>query len=577
MTESRIDEPNFKSEASAAIMASTVILTACGGGGSSSTVVPDASQNTGTTTGSNTGTTPPVNPPTFTAAQIDASRFLRQASWGATASELKDVAALGPAVWLNGQLNQVLSNNMTRWLITKGFNDSTNNSNVNGDGGWVQAMWWKLFSAPDLFRQRATLALSELFVVSQVGLPISWRNFAIANYWETLEANAFGNFRNLLEAVTLSSAMGTYLNMKGNQKYDAKTGRSPDENYAREVMQLFTVGLYLLNIDGTLKLDSAGKPIETYDNTDIQGLAKVFTGWNTATGTDPAGELAAAAYRHGLPMALNASLHSPEEKKFLGVTIPAGTLGVPSLKIALDTLFQHANTAPFVCKQLIQRLVTSNPSPAYVARVAKVFQDNGKGVRGDMKAVWAAILLDTEARQTSGLATYGKLSEPMVRLLQWGHTFQATSSDGAWTLGYTDTDTTLGQMPMRSPTVFNYFRPGYVPPNTQLASQNLVAPEFQILTEPTVVSYVNYMAGTVNNARNIKADYTYEKTIAADATALVNHLNLCLASGALTTANQGLIVSALNTISTTTDAGLLNRIYAAILLVMSSTNYLIQR
>jgi uncharacterized protein (DUF1800 family) len=577
MTESRIDEPNFKSEASAAIMASTVILTACGGGGSSSTVVPDASQNTVTTTGSNTGTTPPVYPPTFTTAQIDASRFLRQASWGATASELKDVAALGPAVWLNGQLNQVLSNNMTRWLITKGFNDSTNNSNVNGDGGWVQAMWWKLFSAPDLFRQRATLALSELFVVSHVGLPISWRNFAIANYWETLEANAFGNFRNLLETVTLSSAMGTYLNMKGNQKYDAKTGRSPDENYAREVMQLFTVGLYLLNIDGTLKLDSAGKPIETYDNTDIQGLAKVFTGWNTATGTDPAGELAAAAYRHGLPMALNASLHSPEEKKFLGVTIPAGTLGVPSLKIALDTLFQHANTAPFVCKQLIQRLVTSNPSPAYVARVAKVFQDNGKGVRGDMKAVWAAILLDTEARQTSGLATYGKLSEPMVRLLQWGHTFQATSSDGAWTLGYTDTDTTLGQMPMRSPTVFNYFRPGYVPPNTQLASQNLVAPEFQILTEPTVVSYVNYMAGTVNNARNIKADYTYEKTIAADATALVNHLNLCLASGALTTANQGLIVSALNTISTTTDAGLLNRIYAAILLVMSSTNYLIQR
>jgi uncharacterized protein (DUF1800 family) len=438
-------------------------------------------------------------------------------------------------------------------------------------------MWCKLFSAPDLFRQRATLALSELFVVSHLGLPISWRNFAIANYWETLEANAFGNFRNLLEAVTLSSAMGTYLNMKGNQKYDAKTGRSPDENYAREVLQLFTIGLYQLNIDGTLKLDAAGKPIETYDNNDIQGLARVFTGWNTATGTDPAGELAAAAYRHGLPMALNASLHSPEEKKFLGITIPAGTLGVPSLKLALDTLFQHPNTAPFVCKQLIQRLVTSNPSPAYVARVAKVFLDNGKGVRGDMKAVWAAILLDTEARQTTGLATYGKLSEPMVRLLQWGHTFQATSIDGAWSLGYTDSDTTLGQMPMRSPTVFNYFRPGYVPPNTQLASQNLVAPEFQILTEPTVVSYVNYMAGTVNNARNIKADYTYEKTIAADATVLVNHLNLCFASGALTSANQGLIVSALSTISTATEAGLLNRIYAAILLVMSSTDYLIQR
>jgi uncharacterized protein (DUF1800 family) len=276
-------------------------------------------------------------------------------------------------------------------------------------------------------------------------------------------------------------------------------------------------------------------------------------------------------------MSLNASLHSPEEKKFLGVTIPAGTAGIPSLKIALDTLFLHDNTAPFICKQLIQRLVTSNPSPGYVSRVAKVFIDNGKGIRGDMKAVWSAILLDTEARQNSGLSSFGKLTEPMVRLLQWGHTFHASSSDGNWTLGYTDTDTTLGQMPLRAPSVFNFFRPGYVPPNTLLASQNLLAPEFQILTEPTVVSYVNYMAGTVNNARNIKADYTFEKSIASDSTALVNHLNLCLASGAMSTANQGLVISALNTISTSTEAGTLNRIYAAITLVMSSTDYLIQR
>jgi hypothetical protein len=165
----------------------------------------------------------------------------------------------------------------------------------------------------------------------------------------------------------------------------------------------------------------------------------------------------------------------------------------------------------------------------------------------------------------------------MVRLLQWGHTFHATSLDGAWSLGYTDSDTTLGQMPMRSPSVFNYFRPGYVPPNTQLASQNLLAPEFQILTEPTVVSYVNYMAGTINNARKVKADYNYERTIANDAMALVNHLNLCLAAGALTTANQNTIVTAINTISVTTETGLLNRIYAAVLLVMSSTDYLIQR
>ena len=567
MTDARIVELENQQTASRAPplavlgLSGTALLAACGGGGGTST----------------TAAITPDNSLANNLALTDAARFLRQASWGGTNNEIKDLAASGQQDWLNVQFNAPQGQSLTRWLIEKGFNDASVSSNVNGDGGWVQSIWWKLFSATDLFRQRAALALSELFVVSHLGLPFSWRNFAIANYWEILEANALGNFRTLLENVTLSSAMGTYLNMKGNQKYDAKTGRSPDENYAREVMQLFTIGLYQLNIDGTLQLDAQGKPIESYDNADIQGLARVFTGWNTATGTDATGELANAAYRHGLPMMLTASLHSPEEKKFLGVTIPAGTAGIESLRIALDTLFQHNNTAPFIAKQLIQRLVTSNPSPAYVARVAKIFVNNGKGVRGDMKAVWTAILIDTEARLANPPASFGKLSEPMIRLLQWGHTFRATSTDVAWTLGYTDAETSLGQMPMRSPSVFNFFRPGYVPPNTQAAAQNLVAPEFQILTEPTVVGYINYMAGTVNNARNIKADYSTEKALATDPTALVSHLNLCLASGALTSTSQSLIVNAITSISAATETGLLNRIYAAVLMVMSSTDYLIQR
>ena len=567
MTDARIVELENQQTASRAPplavlgLSGTALLAACGGGGGTST----------------TAAITPDNSLANNLALTDAARFLRQASWGGTSNEIKDLAATGQQGWLNAQFNAPQGQSLTRWLIEKGFNDASVSSNVNGDGGWVQSIWWKLFSATDLFRQRAALALSELFVVSHLGLPFSWRNFAIANYWEILEANALGNFRTLLENVTLSSAMGTYLNMKGNQKYDAKTGRSPDENYAREVMQLFTIGLYQLNIDGTLQLDAQGKPIESYDNADIQGLARVFTGWNTATGTDATGELANAAYRHGLPMMLTASLHSPEEKKFLGVTIPAGTAGIESLRIALDTLFQHNNTAPFIAKQLIQRLVTSNPSPAYVARVAKLFVNNGKGVRGDMKAVWTAILMDTEARLVNPPASFGKLSEPMIRLLQWGHTFRATSTDGAWTLGYTDAETALGQMPMRSPSVFNFFRPGYVPPNTQAAAQNLVAPEFQILTEPTVVGYINYMAGTVNNARNIKADYSTEKALATDPTALVAHLNLCLASSALTSTSQSLIVNAITSISAATETGLLNRIYAAVLMVISSTDYLIQR
>ena len=543
------------------VLASASALSACGGG-------------TGTATNTALNS---LSPAELNAKLTDASRFLRQATWGGTQAEIRDLASTGAQNWLNVQFNAAPSLSMTRWLINKGFNDAAVSTNVNGDGGWSQAMWGKLFGATDPLRQRATFALSELFVVSYLGLPINWRNFALANYWDVLEKNALGNYRDLLEGVTLSSAMGTYLNMKGNQKFNATTGRAPDENYSREVMQLFTIGLYELNSDGTQKLDSLGKPIETYDNNDVLGLARVFTGWDNATGTDPQAELAATAYRHGLPMSLNASLHSPEEKRFLDVVIPAGTDGIKSLKIALDALFNHNNTAPFVVKQLIQRLVTSNPSPAYVGRVVKVFENNGKNIRGDLKAVWSAILTDAEARQTNPAPSFGKLTEPVVRLLQWGHTFSATSADGAWTLGNTDTDTTLGQMPLRAPSVFNFFRPGYMPPQTQLAAQNLLAPEFQILTEPTVVSYINYMAGTVNNARNVKADYSYEKTLAADPVSLVAHLNLCLAAGNVSDANLSLISSAVGSISAATDAGVLNRIYAAILMLMSSPDYLIQR
>ena len=469
-----------------------------------------------------------------------------------------------------------LTQSMTSWLIEKGYTDATVSGNINGDGGWTGAIWNKLFTAPDAFRQRAVLALSELFVVSALGLPISWKNFAIANYWEILEKNVFGNFRNLLEAVTLSSAMGSYLNMKGNQKANAATGRAPDENYAREVMQLFTIGLYKLNFDGSLQLNAQGQPIETYDNNDIQGLARVFTGWDLASSSDPSGVLAPLAYRHGLPMVLDASLHSPEEKSFLGTVIPAGTLGAESLRIALDTLFMHANTAPFISKQLIQRLVTSNPSPAYIERVAKAFINNGRGVRGDMKAVWTAVLMDAEALSVSSSATFGKLREPMVRLIQWGRTFGATNADGLWALGYTNSDTTLNQMPLYAPSVFNYFRPGYAPPNTALLQAQLVAPELQITAEPSVVGYVNYMAGTVNNARVVKVNYTTEKVLAATPSALVDHLNLYLAAGSISAANLALMTQAITTIAATTDAGLLNRVYAAIVLVMSSNDYLVQ-
>jgi len=548
-----------------------VFLAACGGGGGG------GAGGGFSDTSPSPSSTPNSSPTTPTLTPEQASRFLGQAAWGANPSTLKTVTDQGLSGWLALQMAMPLTQSMTSWLIEKGYNDATVSGNINGDGGWTGAIWNKLFTAPDAFRQRAVLALSELFVVSALGLPISWKNFAIANYWENLEKNVFGNFRNLLEAVTLSSAMGSYLNMKGNQKANAATGRAPDENYAREVMQLFTIGLYKLNFDGSLQLNAQGQPIETYDNNDIQGLARVFTGWDLAAGTDPTGTLAASAYRQGLPMALNASLHSPEEKSFLGTVIPAGTLGAESLRIGLDTLFMHPNTAPFIAKQLIQRLVTSNPSPVYVDRVAKAFINNGNGVRGDMKAVWTALLLDSEARSASKVNTFGKLREPMVRLVQWGRTFGATNADGLWTLGNTSSETTLTQMPLYAPSVFNYFRPGYAPPNTALLQAGLVAPELQIADEPSVVGYVNYMAGTVNNARVVKADYSTEKALAATPATLIDHLNLHLTAGAISAANRTLMTQAVTTIAATTDAGLLNRVYAAIVLVMSSNDYLIQQ
>lgn len=520
--------------------------------------------------------------PLAPSSAAQASGFLGQAGLDANQNSIDGLMQTTYEAWLAAQMAIPLSQSHKDWLIEKGFNvRDTRNDNINGNGGWEKSVWRKLFSSPDSLRQKTVLAWSELFVVSALGLPIQWKNFAIANYLDTLEALAFGNYRDILEAVTLSSAMGTYLNMKGNKKAVPSLGRVPDENYAREVMQLFTIGLHQLNPDGTVKLDGMGQPIETYTNDDTQGLAAVFTGWRNSSGEDASGLLEPAAYQHGLPMQLDDGLHSTTVKTFLGVTIPAGTSGQESLEIALDTLFQHPNTAPFVSKHFIQRFVTSNPSPAYVGRVAAVFANNGQRVRGDMGAVIKAVLLDAEARSGQGSATFGKLREPMVRLLQWGRTFGAYSSDGSWNLGFTNADTALGQMPMYSPSVFNFFRPGYTPPNTPIAQAGLLAPEFQILTEPTVVNYINYMEGTVNNARNVRVNYTPELEIARNASALVDRYHLWLAAGQLSDAAVATIKNAIQSIAIPTtgdpNTALRNRIYAAITLVMSSPEYLIQK
>ena len=455
-------------------------------------------------------------------------------------------------------------------MLAKGYGVE---ANKNGFAGVDNTLWRKFIGAPDQLRQKVVLALSEIFVVSMNGLPVTWRGFAVAAYVDMLEARAFGSYRDLLDGVSLSNAMGVYLNMRGNKKEDAASGRVPDENYARELMQLLTIGLVELKPDGTPVLDAAGKPKDTYQQTQISELARVLTGWefDGASSTDP------GFMRK--PMVHLATRFSSGAKKVLNVDVPATATGPEALKIALDTLANHANVGPFIGRQLIQRLVASNPSAAYVQRVATVFNNNGQGQRGDLKAVIRAVLLDSEARSLSSAPSAGRLREPVQRFIQWGRSFGLGSATDLWNVGdLSNPATRLGQSPLRSPSVFNFFRPGYVPPNSVLGTNNITAPEFQLCNESTVAGYLNYMQTVIaGGAGETKPNYTPELALAGDAAALLQRVALLLAADGLSAASKATITTALNAINAGTDAGKLNRVQAAVLLVMASPEYLIQK
>ena len=534
----------------AAALGSAALIAACGGGGGDSPAPA------------------PMPPAAASVSPAEASRFLGQAGFGGTDAQIGRVQALGYSGWLDEQFAAPRTQGHYDWMVEKGYAIT---ANINNFTGTDNTLWRKLISSPDVLRQRVTLALSEIFVVSMTGLPISWRGFVAAAYMDVLEGNALGTYRTFLGEVTLSPGMGSYLNMRGNLRENAATGRVPDENYAREVLQLFSLGLVELSPDGTPK---NGVATDTYGQDTITGLAKVFTGWNNdaANNTDPG-----YAQR---PMVLNAANHSPSAKQFLGTSIAAGTPGAAALQTALDTIAAHPNVGPFISRQLIQRLVTSNPSAAYVGRVAAVFANNGAGVRGDLRAVIKVLLLDDEARRApvAGETTRGKLREPVVRFIQWARTFNLASPTGIWNIGnVSDPSTRLGQSPLRSPSVFNFFRPGYVPPNSALGTLSLNAPEFQITNESTVVGWANwaqtFVLGGVGETR---PDYAAELALATDATALVKRVSLLLSGDSLSAATLATITTAVGSIGATTDAGKLNRVYAAVHLVLCAPEYLVQ-
>lgn len=506
-----------------------------------------------------------------------ASRFLQQATFGPTKTEIDDLVAKGFDAWFAEQLAAPRSSHLEAAQADfTAFN--TNATLTRPQGSNRQAAWWKIaLTGPDQLRQRVAFALSEIFVISDVnGTVGNWQDGA-ANYYDVLAKDALGNFRTLLEDVTLNPMMGIYLSYIRNSKATATT--QPDENYAREVMQLFTIGLNQLNPDGTLKLNG-NVPIPTYDQKTITEMAKVFTGWqfyNAAPTKNNFRSGGGVSSDYLQPMTLNPNFHEDAAKTIVGgIQLPANQGGAKDLADTLDALFNHPNTAPFICRQLIQRLVTSNPSSGYIYRVAQVFANNGNGVRGDLAAVVKAILTDPEARsaQTAQGANYGKLKEPLLRVSALLRALKGAADNGRYAI--TNPEGALSQAALRSPTVFNFFEPNYVVPG-DLARAGLYAPEFQILTDTTAISVPNNLYGYIfatRGATTIGLDLTVLPPT-SPASGLVDYLNLVFCAGSMTQAERDRIVTALTAMpKTATD---LDKYRAAIYLTVSTQAAAIQK
>ncbi|MDO8541342.1 MAG: DUF1800 family protein [Opitutaceae bacterium] len=466
-------------------------------------------------------------------SQTDAARFLTQATFGPTTAEIISIMARGFTNWINDQMALPASAHLAALRedmaafpnppappALRDYKATMQNR---------QAAWWKIvLTGPDQLRQRVAFALSEIFVVSDAGCELRWEGQGNARYYDLLVNGAFGNFRTLLENVTLSPIMGTYLSHLGNLKADPATGTLPDENYAREVQQLFTIGLVQLQPDGTLLLDAAGQPIPAYNQAMVTETAKILTGWslpgyiggNFRFSLDTATTVVTDTNGWLTPMTYYEAFHDKTEKRIVSVqqkspasaaatVVAAGQTGPQDLKILLDTLFNHPNTGPFISRQLIQRLVTSNPSPGYVYRVASVFTNDGTGVRGNLGAVVRAILTDYEARSpTVGTNIgYGKIKEPLLRLTALLRVLNARAPNGRFMDSYFYPDPAqpnsweadgvlarpadwLAQGALQAPSVFNFFSPDYSSPGP-LAAAGMVAPELQITDATSAIGFPN--------------------------------------------------------------------------------------
>jgi uncharacterized protein (DUF1800 family) len=515
----------------------------------------------------------------------DAARLLTQGTFGPRQSEIDALTGGSVNAWIDAQIAAPMSSHRARAVAEAVYNPAATDTMGNPVPlpFHRQAAWfYNVLQGEDQLRQRVAFALSQILVVSDSTLAAPQYAEGIANFNDLLAGGAFGNFRTLLEQVTLNPIMGEYLSSLRNAKADPVAGTNPDENFAREVMQLFTIGLVKLQPDGTLWLDAQGLPIPTYDQTTITEMAKIFTGWAYySTLANPNFRRGTADYIHS--MMLYPTFHETATKVIVNNTvIPANLGGTEDLTRALDALFYHPNTGPFIARQLIQRLVTDNPSPAYVYRVAEVFANNGSAVRGDLGAVVRAILTDYEAR--SPVVTddpgYGKLREPLLRLTAILRTFNYTSATGHYYGGLQTPETSLAQAALRAPSVFNFFEPGYVYPGS-LAAAGLVAPEFQIANDTTAISTPNFLRSFVfatlspAQANSAAIILTTEQGLATNVPALLDRLNLLMTSGQMSAATRTRITTAMNALTSNTTA--LERAQTAVLLVATSPEGSTQR
>lgn len=500
----------------------SVCLSACGGSSSSSNPV---------------AATPLAVEPSadVTANYGDAFRLLRQASFGPDEASLQRVQTLGIESWIDEQISmpsayaaesdarlshlqllEVMATSVEpalAWYRESPEGELYFGGDASGFTDIYQNSVWfaNALDAPDQLRQRIAYALSQIMVVSHAEFPLERRAEALAHYYDILARHAFGNFRELIGEVARSPAMGIYLSHQGNRKGNPARNTLPDENFARELMQLFTIGLYELNPDGSGKTDTQGNLVPSYQQGDIEELSRVMTGWDLQF-NDRYGAASESQGSFVHAMEFNDEEHDFDAKQVLGVSIPAGLTAGRDLDVALDILFQHNNTAPFIGKHLIQRLVTSNPSPQYIERVASTFIDNGEGVRGDMAAVVRAVLLDEEARDTELAQAdhYGKANEPLLAYTALLRAFDVQPLDG-WAKDvdseaqpvpvngfyYFRAERELGQGALRSPSVFNFYSPDFVPQdefyNEGRGGQPLVLPEMQMRTPQNIAGFQKLM------------------------------------------------------------------------------------